>query len=72
MKNTAIKSTKKDMMPQVMTHTGEQKDKHIVYSELVSLNPNDPYRKQKASGSIGGSVTNRYIQSVGSTYVRRK
>lgn len=40
------------------------------YLQLISLNPNDPYRREKAAGSLGGAVNGGTIVRNGNYYIR--
>lgn len=57
-----------DMITHVFDKKGQRLSKQDTFNRLVTLYPNDKYKKQKAAGSIGGSVTHHYIQSNGSDY----
>lgn len=57
-----------DMITYVLNRKGQRLSKKDTFDKLVALNPNDKYKKQKAAGSMGGSVTNNFIKSSGSDY----
>lgn len=59
----------KDLMPQVLAGKGNIMNKKMIYDKLVELNLDDPFCKQKASGSIGGSKTHGYIADAGNNYI---
>lgn len=56
------------MITDVYKKKGERYSKKDTFDKLVNLNPKDKYNKQKAAGSIGGSVTQGYIESDGNDY----
>ena len=60
---------KKDMITQILTAKGIRKNKKDAYDELVALHPHDPNAPQKAAGSVGGSTTHKFIDSVGNDYI---
>ena len=56
-------------MPQKVDKKGQEITKEKLMSELKGLNPDDKYKKQKAAGSIGGSVAHDYLKREGNQYV---
>lgn len=56
------------MITEVFTKKGQIKSKKDTFYELVKLNANDIYKRQKAGASIGGSITSGYIEAVDSSY----
>jgi hypothetical protein len=49
------------MITEVLAEKGEKKSKKDTFDRLVELNPNDPYKRQKAAASIGGSKNSGYL-----------
>ena len=56
------------VITKVFDKKNQVKSKAYTFEELVKLNPNDQYTKQKAAGSIGGSRTHGYLETKGSDY----
>ena len=44
------------MILNVFTRIGVRLSVADAYQQLIALNPNDPYAKNKAAGSLGGAV----------------
>ena len=44
------------MILNVFTRIGVRLSVANAYQQLIALNPNDPYAKHKAAGSLGGAV----------------
>lgn len=40
------------------------------YRELIALNPNDPYAKEKAAGSLGGAINGGTLMRSNNIYIR--
>lgn len=60
------------MVTQVFTRKGDTKSIADAYVRLANLNPNDPYNKQKAAGSLGGSSASGFLKKEGRTYIRTR
>jgi hypothetical protein len=56
------------MIIEIFTNKGQTKSKKDTFDELVKLNANDIYKRQKAGASIGGSITSGYIEVVDNSY----
>lgn len=50
------------MINRVFTRVGQKISIADTYRDLQNLIPNDPYKAQKAAGSIGGAVKNGFIK----------
>lgn len=61
--------SKPTMIGQVLFGKGNKLEKKDTYMKLLNLNPNDPYAREKALGSIGGAVTSHYIVAKGGYYI---
>lgn len=61
--------SKPTMIGQILYGKGNKLRKQQLYKQLLNLNPNDPYARQKALGAIGGAVTGHYIVAKGGYYI---
>lgn len=50
------------MISQVFIAKNHTESISDAYRKLQNLNPNDPYKKQKAAGSLGGSSRRKFIE----------
>lgn len=50
------------MITQVFTTKGMTLSVAEAYTRLIALNPGDPYAREKAAGSLGGSSRHGFIQ----------
>ncbi len=57
------------MINRVISGKGTIIAKIDLFNSLVNLNPNHPFKKQKALGSIGGAVNSGYIVDLGNCYM---
>ncbi len=57
-----------DMITCVFNKKGQVLSKQITFNKLVALYSNDKYKKKKAAGSMGGSVTHNYIKGSNGNY----
>ncbi len=60
------------MITQVFTVKGMTLSVASAYTALIALNPSNPYAKEKAAGSLGGSSRHGFIEynSVNRTWTR--
>lgn len=56
------------MITKIISKKDQKMDKKEIFDKLTALNPNDPYRKKKAAGSLGGSKTHGYLADDGNDY----
>ena len=61
-----------DMILKVFTVVGQSMTVSDAYAMLIGLNPNDPYAKEKAAGSLGGAVNGGTLELSGNIYTRIK
>ena len=60
------------MITKVFKKKGDRKAIWEAYEALVNLNPEDPNKKYKAAGSLGGSVNSQFLRRSNDTYERTR
>jgi len=63
---------KKAMISQVFTQKNQKESIKSAYLKLIKLNPDDPYKRHKAAGSLGGASRHEFIVRTNSEYTRVK
>lgn len=61
-----------DMITHVFKKKGDTKSVADAFINLVNLNPNDKYKKQKASGSLGGSIASGFLSRQDKIYTQTR
>lgn len=59
------------MITKVFTKKGQTKKANTAYALLIDCY-NDQYKKQKAAGSLGGSVTSSFLARQSKEYTRTR
>lgn len=63
---------KKDMITQVFTEINQTESINSAYSKLIESIPDDPNKRFKAAGSLGGSSRHSFIVRDNGKYTRKR
>lgn len=58
------------MILKIFFNVGDTLTMSDAYTKLINLNPNDPYAKKKAAGSLGGAINGGTLKRIGYSYTR--